>query len=168
MRSIKPYFFRAVYQWATDNELTPQLLVDATVDGVVAPVEYVNDGQITLNVHDRAVRGLTMDNDRIVFAARFSGKSVEVRVPMRAVLAIYVRENGQGIYFKSSHEEAPVAVRDNPGAAVTGPPPAAANPVRPAAATPASPATAAPAATRRPTYLRLVKNPASRKITSKG
>lgn len=97
--SIRPYLIRALHQWAMDSGLTPQIAVDATVAGVQVPAGYVRDGQIVLNLHPQSVHQLEIGNDTISCFARFGGKSEPVVVPVRAVLAIYARENGRGIQF---------------------------------------------------------------------
>lgn len=99
--STRPYLLRAIYDWAVDNGLTPQVLVDADHEGVQVPMSYVQDGTIVLNIHPRAVTGMEMDNDHLFFATRFGGQPFEIFVPMGAVLAIFARENGQGIFFDS-------------------------------------------------------------------
>jgi len=100
MISTKPYLIRAIREWARDNDLTPQILVDATAEGVRVPQSFVSDGQIVLNIGDQAVEMLEMGNDLVSFAARFNGASYNVDVPVESVLAIFARENGQGIFFK--------------------------------------------------------------------
>lgn len=100
MTSTKPYLIRAIRDWARDNNLTPQILVDASLDGVRVPNRYVSDGQIVLNIADQAVETLEMGNDLLSFAARFNGSPHKVDVPIDSVLAIFARENGQGIFFK--------------------------------------------------------------------
>lgn len=105
MTSTKPYLLRAIYEWALDNEFTPQILVDATAEGVEVPVSYVKDGQILLNVHPQAVEDLHMDNAGVLFGARFGGVHFSVSVPVHAALAIFVRENGQGIFFQPEDED---------------------------------------------------------------
>lgn len=97
MTSHRPYLLRALYEWIADNGLTPHLLVDATRPQVMVPTHAVKDGRIVLNVAQRAVAGLEMTNDLIRFSARFGGVSHSVSVPVSAVLAIYARENGQGM-----------------------------------------------------------------------
>ncbi|MEA3292230.1 MAG: ClpXP protease specificity-enhancing factor [Pseudomonadota bacterium] len=97
----RPYLLRAIHKWAVDNGLTPQVLVDADCDGVQAPMNYVQDGTIVLNIHPRAVKGLEMDNDHIFFSTRFGGQPFEIFAPMDAVLAVFARENGQGIFFET-------------------------------------------------------------------
>ncbi|WP_462114290.1 ClpXP protease specificity-enhancing factor [Lysobacter xanthus] len=97
MTSHRPYLLRALYEWIADNGLTPHLLVDATRPAVQVPRHAVKDGRIVLNVAQRAVAGLEMTNELIRFNARFGGVSHAVSVPVSAVLAIYARENGQGM-----------------------------------------------------------------------
>jgi len=105
MTSTKPYLLRAIYDWSLDNELTPQVLVDANAEGVEVPLAYVKDGQILLNVHPQAVEALSMDNEYVAFGARFGGVHHNVMVPVRAALAIFARENGQGIFFQPEDED---------------------------------------------------------------
>jgi len=102
MISTKPYLVRAIREWAIDNRLTPQILVDASVDGVDVPKRFVQDGQIVLNIGGDAIKMHVIDNERLQFSARFSGTPYDVLVPVEAVLAIYARENGQGIFFKDA------------------------------------------------------------------
>jgi len=97
MTSHRPYLLRALYEWIADNGMTPHILVDALQPGVRVPAHAVKDGRIVLNVADRAVGRLEMDNDSVRFSARFGGVSQSVLVPVGAVLAIYARETGQGM-----------------------------------------------------------------------
>ncbi|WP_027079365.1 ClpXP protease specificity-enhancing factor [Luteimonas mephitis] len=97
MTSHRPYLLRALYEWIADNGMTPHLLVDATQPGVRVPPHTIKDGRVVLNVADRAVAKLEMDNDSVRFTARFGGVSQPVVVPIPAVLAIYARETGQGM-----------------------------------------------------------------------
>ncbi|HHA19004.1 MAG TPA: ClpXP protease specificity-enhancing factor [Methylophaga sp.] len=99
MTSQKPYLIRAIYQWLQDNQVTPYLLVNATLDGVQVPIEYINDGKIVLNIDPDAVNNFHADNDWISFSARFSGKQMELFIPIIAVLAIYGKENNEGMFF---------------------------------------------------------------------
>ncbi|ADE16876.1 Stringent starvation protein B [Nitrosococcus halophilus Nc 4] len=99
MTSSRPYLIRALYQWIVDNGLTPHLLVDASMPDVNVPSQHVSDGKIVLNVHPNSVRELSLENDWISFSARFSGAPYKVIFPVRATLAIYARENGQGMVF---------------------------------------------------------------------
>lgn len=95
----RPYLLRAFYDWLLDNDLTPHLVVDATMPYVNVPFEYVQDGQIVLNVAPRAVGNLELGNDEVSFNARFGGRPMQVTVPLYAVMAIYARENGAGTMF---------------------------------------------------------------------
>ena len=99
MTSSRSYLIRALYQWIVDNGVTPYVLVDALVQGVDVPQQHIQDNKIVLNIAPMAVEGLTLGDDAISFSARFSGKSVNLFVPIEAVLAIYARENGQGMMF---------------------------------------------------------------------
>lgn len=95
----RPYLARAIYEWICDNQLTPYLLVDTTQKNVQVPVQHIKDGQIVLNIAPHAVHQFQMQNDAIFFSARFGGIPQEIYVPMLAVLGIYSRENGQGLFF---------------------------------------------------------------------
>lgn len=104
--STRPYLIRALYEWCTDNGFTPYLAV-AVDDSVQVPREYVKDGQIVLNVSFDATTALKLGNDYIEFKARFAGTAREIMVPVNRVIAIYARENGQGMAFPlQSAEEA--------------------------------------------------------------
>lgn len=111
MTSSRPYLVRAIYQWITDNGMTPHLLVDAEIDGVMVPVEHVQNGKIILNIAPMAISGLVLGDTEITFNARFSGKSQGLFVPIDAVLAIYAKENGQGMMF--SEDDGAVSASDN-------------------------------------------------------
>ncbi|MGF1685847.1 ClpXP protease specificity-enhancing factor [Photobacterium japonica] len=100
MTPRRPYLLRAFYDWLVDNDLTPHLVVDATLPGVRVPMEFVSDGQIVLNIAPRAVGNLELGDEAISFSARFSGRPHSVHVPMYAALAIYARENGAGTMFE--------------------------------------------------------------------
>jgi stringent starvation protein B len=97
MTSQRPYILRALYAWIADNGMTPHVLVDARMPGVRVPPHAVKDGQVVLNIAERAVARLEMDNDALRFSARFNGVSQSVVVPIAAVIAIYARETGQGM-----------------------------------------------------------------------
>ncbi len=99
MTSTRPYLLRAMYEWMLDNELTPQLVVDAEADDVNVPRQFVADGRIVLNVSPNAVRDLDIGMVRVRFKARFNGAPFEVDVPTRAVQAVFARENGAGMTF---------------------------------------------------------------------
>lgn len=99
MSSNRPYLLRAMYEWIIDNRCTPHLLVDARDPRVKVPREHVRDGQIVLNINPSAVGQFHWDNDHIEFSARFAGVARSMWIPMTAVLAIYARENGEGMAF---------------------------------------------------------------------
>lgn len=105
MTPLKPYLIRAVYDWIVDNNLTPYLLVNAEARNVVAPMHYVEDGRLVLNLRPQAVQGLALGDRQIEFNARFGGSPMHVKIPMPAVLAIYARENGQGMVFDAAEDE---------------------------------------------------------------
>jgi len=96
--STRPYLIRALYDWCTDNGLTPYVavLVDDTVQ---VPREYVKNGEIVLNISFDATSSLKLGNEFIEFKARFAGSAREIMVPVNRVIAIYARENGQGMAF---------------------------------------------------------------------
>ena len=108
--STRPYLIRALYEWCTDNGFTPYVavLVD---DSVQVPREYVKNGEIVLNISYDATSSLKLGNDFIEFKARFAGSAREIMVPVSRVIAIYARENGQGMAFP-----VPVASPDDEGA----------------------------------------------------
>lgn len=99
MTSNRPYLIRAIHQWICDNGLTTHLAVDAGYPGAEVPQEFVQDGQIVLNIAPRAVTGFSADNDEIMFSARFGGVPRHIRLPMNAVMAVFAKENGQGMAF---------------------------------------------------------------------
>lgn len=100
MTSTKPYLLRAIFEWAEDNSFTPQVLVNAEMDEVEVPLAHVVDGQIVLNISSSAVRLHVMDNECVSFSARFSGIEHDLYLPMDAIMAIFARENSQGIFFE--------------------------------------------------------------------
>ncbi|WP_152227938.1 ClpXP protease specificity-enhancing factor [Pseudomonas sp. SCB32] len=99
MNSSRPYLVRALYEWIVDNGCTPHILVNSEYPGVRVPPGYASDGQIVLNVSPSAVRHLQMDNEAVSFEGRFGGVAQSLYIPSQAVLAIYARENGQGMVF---------------------------------------------------------------------
>ena len=96
--STRPYMIRAMHEWCTDNGYTPYLAV-AVDDWVQVPMEFVKDGQIVLNASYDATSQLVLGNERVEFRARFGGVARDISVPVDHVLAIYARENGQGMAF---------------------------------------------------------------------
>jgi len=107
--STRPYLIRALYEWCTDNALTPYVAVLAD-DSVQVPREYVKDGEIVLNISFDATSGLELGNTFISFSARFAGKARDIMVPVDRVIAIYARENGQGMAFPRPAAQGPEAV----------------------------------------------------------
>jgi stringent starvation protein B len=142
--STRPYLIRALHDWCTDNGYTPYLAVHVD-EGVQVPREYVKNDEIVLNVGFEATSGLELGNEFIVFKARFGGVPREIVVPVDHVVAIYARENGQGMAF-------PMPSRPAAGAAAE-PPPEPAPPAR--AATRAPAAVRAAPASRRPRLSRV-------------
>ncbi len=100
MKSSRPYLLRALYEWIVDSGCTPHILVSTEAPNVVVPAGYARDGQIVLNVSPSAVRYLEMGNDLITFEGRFGGVAQLLSIPVAAVLAVYARENGQGMFFE--------------------------------------------------------------------
>lgn len=114
--STRPYLIRALYEWCTDNGLTPYVAVRVD-DTVRVPREYVKDGEIVLNISMDATSALKLGNDYIEFKARFAGVARDIMVPLNRVMAIYARESGQGMAFAPDEDEqAPMT--DEVGAAV--------------------------------------------------
>ncbi len=101
MASSRPYLVRAFNEWILDNNCTPYIVVDAGVQGVQVPTEHVANGQIVLNISPGAVKGLVVGNGALEFSARFGGVPMQVFIPLQAVMAIYARENGEGMVFGS-------------------------------------------------------------------
>jgi stringent starvation protein B len=122
--STRPYLIRALHDWCTDNGFTPYIAVHVDRSEQV-PLEYVKNNEIVLNVGFEATSGLKLGNDFIEFKARFGGTAREIVVPVDHVVAIYARENGQGMAFPVPTT---AATAPEPGAA-----PAAAEPARPSA-----------------------------------
>lgn len=105
MTSSRPYLLRAMYEWIVDNGMTPYILVDTKNDQVIIPRQFEEDGKIVLNLGPTAVQSLDLGIEAVSFDARFDGSSMDVFVPMEYILAIYTRENGQGMMF--ADEELP-------------------------------------------------------------
>ncbi len=105
MTPNRPYLLRAFYEWIVDNNLTPYLVVDATLPGVKVPLQHVQNGQIVLNINPSAVGNLLLGNDAVTFNARFGGSPFALYIPQRAVLAIYARENGAGTMFTAEEDD---------------------------------------------------------------
>lgn len=121
MTSSRPYLLRAFYDWIVDNNATPYLVVNADYIGVTVPRDYVENGRIILNVSPGAVRSLSLANDHVSFNARFSGVPFDIYLPIRAVTAVYAKENGRGMVFKEEEEEDfPSPPSDDKGGSPTG------------------------------------------------
>ena len=116
--STRPYLIRALYEWCTDNGFTPYVAVQVD-DSVQVPREYVKNGEIVLNISFDATSSLKLGNDFIEFKARFAGTAREISVPVGRVIAIYARENGQGMAFPAPVPAAAPSVEgvDAPAAA---------------------------------------------------
>ena len=93
MTSNRPYLIRALHEWIIDNGLTPQIVVDTTVPGVEVPSMVIENDEVVLNINHTATHDLQLGNEWIMFAARFSGKSYQLVIPVSAVRAVFVREN---------------------------------------------------------------------------
>jgi len=103
--STRPYLIRALYEWCTDNGFTPYVAVkvDASVQ---VPREHVQGGEIVLNISYDATSSLKLGNDFIEFKARFGGQARDIMVPVSRVMAVYARENGQGMAFPVNDDDA--------------------------------------------------------------
>ena len=99
MTSSRPYMIRAMYEWIVDNNCTPYVLVNAMAKGVQVPQQYVEGGQIVLNIAPGAVVNIELSNEFMRFSARFGGMPTDVFVPTAAVRGLYARENGRGMVF---------------------------------------------------------------------
>jgi stringent starvation protein B len=118
--SRRPYLLRALHEWMTDNNQTPHIVVDAGMQGVEVPRQFVQDGKIVLNVSYSAAQGLGMTNHEITFNARFGGHSYHVVIPVLSVIGIYARETGQGMIFGDEY----VSPTPPPTTSPDSPPPA--------------------------------------------
>ena len=124
MSSLKPYLIRAVHEWCVDQDLTPYLLVNAQAQEVSVPRQFVQeDGRIVLNLRPQAVHNLVLGDRKIEFNARFGGSPMQVKIPLPAVLAIYARENGQGMVFDENEEGEPPPPSPTPADSGEGKPP---------------------------------------------
>jgi stringent starvation protein B len=102
VRSRRPYLLRAMHEWISDSNQTPHIVVDASLEGVEVPRQYVQGGKIILNVSSNATSMLSLGNDLVRFRARFGAATYDVSVPIIAVLGIYARETGQGMIFSEA------------------------------------------------------------------
>jgi stringent starvation protein B len=99
MTPKRPYYFRAMYEWILDNQLTPHIVVDTETPDVSVPPGFSEDGRITLNLAPLAVSGFAMNNEGLEFKASFSGKLMHLYIPMHAIIAIYALENNHCLVF---------------------------------------------------------------------
>ena len=143
MTPSRPYLLRALNEWILDNQLTPYMVVDASINDVQVPRDFVSNGQIVLNISPRAVKSLLISNEAVEFNARFGGVPMHVYVPIVAVMAVYAKENGQGMVFGA-----------DPGAPDPGPGPGPGP--KEVTGRPAKPEGGAPSKARKPS-LKIVK-----------
>jgi stringent starvation protein B len=107
LKSRRPYLLRAMHEWISDNLQTPHIVVDASIQGVEVPRQYVQGGKIILNVSISATSSLNLGNELVSFRARFGSVTYDVSVPIAAVLGIYARETGQGMIFSETDAPPP-------------------------------------------------------------
>lgn len=105
MTSSRPYLLRAFYEWIVDNHATPHIVVNADFPKVDVPRDYVENGRIVLNISPSATKALSLDNHYVAFNARFAGIPYDLYIPIKAVVAVYAKENGRGMVFKEDEEE---------------------------------------------------------------
>jgi stringent starvation protein B len=117
LKSRRPYLLRAMHEWISDNQQTPHIVVDASIQGVEVPRQYVQGGKIILNVSLSATSGLNLGNEGVVFRARFGAVTYDVSVPILAVLGIYARETGQGMIFSEADAPSPPPTPTEPAPA---------------------------------------------------
>ncbi len=109
MTPSKPYLIRGLYEWLLDNQVTPYVLVDSSNASVIVPQGVATDGKVVLNLAPSAIQKLEMTNDYLSFSARFNGVAQDVYCPMESILAIYARENGEGMIFSAESEDLQVS-----------------------------------------------------------
>ena len=105
MTSSKPYLVRALYDWILDNDTTPYILVNTDTDQVLIPPGIANDGKVVLNLAPAAIQNLEMTNEYVSFSARFNGVAENIYCPIASLMAIYARENGEGMMFPAEDSE---------------------------------------------------------------
>ena len=104
MSSVVPYLIRAYCDWIEDSSFTPHILVNSEKSGVSVPKGFASEGKIVLNIDSSATEGRVITNESIIFKARFNGRSEKITVPCSAVLSIYAKENGEGMFFDNKAE----------------------------------------------------------------
>jgi len=105
MTSSKPYLVRALYEWILDNDTTPYILVDTSSDEVLIPPGIASDGKVVLNLAPAAIQDLEMTNEHVSFSARFNGVAEQLYCPISSLMAIYARENGEGMMFPADESD---------------------------------------------------------------
>lgn len=114
MLSNKPYLIRAFNEWIVDSKCTPFIVINANFPRCKVPTEFIEDGQITLNISDEAIRDLRVGSDVLEFRASFNGIVHMISAPIKAVLAIYAQENGQGMFFDFEEDDGEVEWHNAP------------------------------------------------------
>jgi len=104
MSSVAPYLIRAYCDWIEDSSFTPHILVNSEKAGVSVPEGFASEGKIVLNIAYPATEGRIITNESISFNARFNGRPAKIIVPCNAVLSIYAKENGEGMFFDNKVE----------------------------------------------------------------
>ena len=113
MNSSRSYIVSALIDWIVDNQCTPHIVVDARVEGVEVPTEYIVDGLITLNVSGHAIRNFKLGPDGLFFDARFGGVSRQVDCPVGSIVGVYAKENRQGMAFEVENADQAQATSGN-------------------------------------------------------
>lgn len=120
MTSNKPYLVRAIYEWISDNEMSPHIIVNTTNPEVAVPTEFIKDDKIVLNISNTATHNLRIGNDALECKAKFNGIDFHIYVPISAILTIYADENKMGMTFPSEEittekppEPTPTTKHDN-------------------------------------------------------
>ena len=107
MNSSRPYLVNALIDWIVDNGCTPHVVLDLSIDDVIAPTEYATENRLVINVSGTAVRNFKLDQDGLEFDARFQGQPHHVNCPVGAIVGIFAKENGEGMAFKATLDGAP-------------------------------------------------------------
>jgi len=122
VKSRRPYLLRAMHEWISESDCTPHIVVDASIEGVEVPRQYVRDGKIVLNLSWNATQQLVMGSDKVCFNGRFGATSMTVSIPIDAVLAVYARETGQGMIFADDESGPPPQPPEPPQPSTDQPP----------------------------------------------
>lgn len=155
MTPFRPYLVQALLGWINDNDMTPHVLVDATVPGVHVPPFAVKDGKILLNVSLLATHNLCVDNEFITFSARFGGQPFDVLLPMASLIVVFAKETGMGMGLDVDPATTASTPSNAPSAAPARSTPALSG-IQGSGSTPTQPTTPADKAARR-AHLRIVK-----------